>query len=110
MSILSDLLLEALGNIVVVEPTSDRAIVVTFSAGSFGLLVAAIWFQMTADPARQLAWGYAPLVGALLCGAGGLLVSILHLRRVPSDRWLSLVCLTVNLGAVVFPIVWLLTR
>jgi hypothetical protein len=100
MSILADLLLEALGSVLVAEPSSDRAIVVTFSAGSCGLLIAAIWFLMTADPARQFARGHATLVGSLLCGAGGLLVSVLHLRRVPSDHLPALACLAVNLGAV----------
>jgi hypothetical protein len=110
MRILADLLLEGLGSIVFVEPSSDRAIVVTFGAGSFGLLVADIWFLMTADPAGQLAWGYAMFVGSVLWGAAGLLVSILHLRRVPSDYFLSLPCLAVTLGAVMVPVAWLFTR
>ena len=110
MSILADLLLEAIGSIVFVEPSSDRAIVVTFGAGSFGLLLADIWFLMTADPAGQLAWGYALFIGSLLWGTGGFLVSILHLRRVPSDRFLSVPCLAVTLGAVMVPAVWLFTR
>lgn len=109
MSILSDLLLELLGG--GIGPSTDRGLVVTFAAGCVGLSIAAIWLIATSpDPLRQPDWGVTILAGSMLCGVGGLMVSVLHLRRNPSDTAFSSLCLASNLAAVGVPIVWLLTR
>ena len=78
-----------------------------------GSSVGHVWESLltsSADPIRQPAWGLAVLMGSVLCGGGGLLVSVLHLRRVPSDRLFALVCLTLNIAAPVVPLLWLFTR
>ena len=111
MSTLADPLLDALEASVSLGPSSDRAMVAWFSAGSFVLLIATGWLlTSSADPIRRPAWGLAVLMGSVLCSGGGLLVSVLHLRRVPSDRLFALVCLTFNIAAPVVPLLWLFTR
>lgn len=111
MSILGDFLLEALDASISLGPSSDWGIVARFSGSSFLLLVATVWLLTTSvDPIRQPGWGLGVLAGSVLCGAGGLLVSGLHLRRVPSDRLFALVCLTLNMAALALPMLWLFTR
>ena len=109
MSILSDLLLELLG--AGIGPSTDRGLVATFAAGCVGLSIATIWLTATSpDPLREPDWGVTILAGSMLCGVGGLMVSLLHLQRSPSDRAFGSLCLASNLAAVGVPVVWLMTR
>lgn len=109
MSILSDLLLDLLGG--GIGPSTDRGLVVTSAVGCVAFSIATVWLIATSpDPLRQPDWGVTILGGSLLCGAGGLMVSALHLRRSPSDRAFGSLCLASNLAAVGVPIVWLMTR
>jgi peptidoglycan/LPS O-acetylase OafA/YrhL len=109
MSILTDLILEVIGS--GVEPSSDRGLVATFAAGSVVLASATVWLLVTfPDPIRQPEWGFGLLVGSLLCGAGGCLVSVLHLRRNESDRVFGLLCLASNVLAIGVPTVWMIAR
>jgi hypothetical protein len=109
MSILTDLFLELLeGGI---GPSTDRGLVATFTCGSVALVSLCIWLMMTSpDPLRQPAWGFGVYIGSILVGAGGALVSVLHLRRNSSDRPLALLCLVANAAAVAIPSVWIFIR
>lgn len=109
MSILTDLVLELLGS--GIGPSTDRGLVATFTCGSFALVSLCIWLLMTSpDPLREPAWGLGVYIGSILVGAGGVLVSVLHLRRNPSDRPLALLCLVANGAAITVPSVWLFIR
>jgi hypothetical protein len=109
MTILTDLILELLGS--GIGPSTDRGLVTTFTAGSVGLLSLSVWLLMISpDPLSQPPWGIGVYVGSILVGAGGCLVSVLHLRRNPSDRALGVVCLAANATAVAIPTIWILTR
>jgi hypothetical protein len=109
MSILSDLLLDLLGG--GIGPSTDRGLVATFAGGCVAVSIATVWLIATSpDPIRQPDWGVTILCGSMLCGVGGLMVSLLHLRRSPSDTAFSSLCLASNLAAIGVPIVWLLTR
>ena len=109
MSILTDVILELIGS--VGEPSSDRGLVATFAAGSLVLASATAWLLLTfPDPIRQPEWGVGLLAGSLLCGAGGCLVSVLHLRRNESDRVFGLLCLAANVLAIGVPGVWMIAR
>lgn len=109
MSLLIDLLLDLIGS--GVGPSTDRAIVVSFSAASIILAAVSTWLVMTfPDPIKEPAWGLAVLACAVLCGAGGLLVSSLHLRRNEADRLFGGLALTVNAAAIATPLFWIVAR
>jgi hypothetical protein len=109
MSILTDLVLELLGS--GIGPSTDRGLVTTFTAGSVGFVSLSVWLLMISpDPLSQPPWGIGVYVGSILVGAGGCLVSVLHLRRNTSDRALGVVCLAANAAAVAIPTIWILTR
>jgi hypothetical protein len=109
MSLLTDLLLHLAGS--ALGPSTDRGIVATFSLASIGLAVATVWLLVTfPDPIRQPAWGGAVLVGSMLCGAGGALVSLLHLRRKASDRVFAPLGLIGNVVAIAVPMFWMIGR
>jgi hypothetical protein len=73
--------------------------------GSLGLSVAALWLVIgSAEPARSV-WRVVVPCGCLLCGAAGLLLCGLHLRRT-DDRWFGIVCLVPNLAGVAIPAAW----
>jgi len=109
MSLLTDLVLELLG--AGIGPSSDRGLVATFAIGSVAFLSVTVWVLTTSpDPFRQPAWGLVVCAGSILIGAGGFLVSILHLRRNPSDRVLALLCLGANVVAVAVPTLWIVAR
>ena len=109
MSILTDLVLELLGS--GIGPSTDRGLVATFTCGSVALVSLCIWLLMTSpDPLREPAWGLGVYIGSILVGAGGVWVSVLHLRRNPSDRPLALLCLVANGAAITVPSVWLFIR
>ena len=83
-----------------VFPATDRGLVATLTFASVGLLATSVWLLITsADPLRQPEWALAAHVGAMLVGAGGLLVSWLHLKRNPSDQLLAILCLAANAAA-----------
>jgi hypothetical protein len=110
MSLLSDLLLELLGS-GAGEPSTDRGMVARFSVGSVVLAGATMWlFVTSADPVRQPEWGVFVLIGSVLCGAGGVLVSLLHLRRNESDRPFGLVSLILNAAAIAIPLAPVIAR
>jgi len=70
-----------------------------------------VWLLVTSpDPLRQPDWGFAVLVCSMLFGAGGLLVSMLHLARNESERVLGLMCATVNTVAMASPMIWMAAR
>ena len=109
MSLLTDLI----GDLVEwgVGPSSDRGIVATFSAGSVALAIATVWLVLTfANPIKQPEWGLPVFAGSLICGGGGVLVSLLHLRRNESDRLFAVFCLTLNVAAVAIPLLWIVSR
>src|SRR5687767_12949045 len=109
MSILADLVLELLGS--GMGPSTDRGLVATFTCGSIALVSVSIWLLITSpDPLRQPPWGLAVYIGSILGGSGGALVSVLHLRRNPSDRTLALLCLAGNGAAIAVPSIWLFIR
>jgi hypothetical protein len=92
-------------------PSTDRGLVAIFSAGSIVLAAMTVWLLMTFSyPIGQPEWGLAVFAGAVLCGAGGLLVSLLHLRRNESDRLFGFLSLTLNAAAVTIPMVWMVVR
>jgi hypothetical protein len=110
MSILTDVLLELIGS-GVGGPSSDRGLVATAAAGSLVLASAAIWLLLTfPDPIREPDWGTGLLVGSLMCGAGGSLLSVLHLRRNEFDRLFGLLCLASNILAIGVPAAWMMAR
>lgn len=109
MSILADLVLELLGG--GIGPSTDRGLVATFTCGSVALASVCIWLLMTSpDPLRQPAWGVGVYIGSILVGSGGALVSVLHLRRNPSDQALALFCLAANGAAIAIPSICLFIR
>jgi hypothetical protein len=109
MSILTDLVLELLGS--GIGPSTDRGLVATLTCGSIALVSVSIWLLMTSpDPLTQPAWGVGVYIGSILVGSGGDLMSVLHLRRNPSDRALALLCLAVNAAAIAVPSIWLFIR
>ena len=109
MSILIDLVVELLGG--GIGPSTDRGLVATFTCGSVALVSLCTWLLMTSpDPLREPAWGLGVYIGSILVGAGGALVSVLHLRRNPSDRPLARLCLAANGAAIAVPSVWLFIR
>jgi hypothetical protein len=109
LSLLTDLVLDLLGS--AVEPSSDRGIVVMFSAGSVVLAIATLWVLLTSpNPIKQPEWGLAVLAGSLICGGAGAFVSLLHLRRNESDRLFGALCLTANVAAVGIPLLWMTAR
>jgi len=109
MSILADLVLELLGS--GIGPSTDRGLVATFTCGSVALVSVSIWLLMTSpDPLRQPAWGLGVYIGSILVGSGGALVSVLHMRRNPSDRALALLCLAASGAAIAVPPIWLFIR
>lgn len=109
MSLITDLLLDLIGS--GVGPSTDRGLVATFSARSVLLATLTVWLVMTfPDPIGQSEWGLAVFAGAVLCGSGGILVSLLHLRRNGSDRPFGFLSLTLNAAAVTMPIVCMAAR
>lgn len=109
MSILDDLIWDAIGSSV--GPSSDRGLVALLAAGSVVLAAATVWLLVTfPDPIRQPEWGLGLLVGSLLCGAGGCLVSLLHVCRNESDRVFGLFCLASNVLAIGVPLAWMIAR
>ena len=109
MSLLSDFLLDLIGS--GLEPSSERGIVATFSAASLALVLTTLWLALSfPTPGKQPPWGLAVIAGSLICGAGGLLVSLLHLLRNASDRVFGAVCLIVNVAAVGIPLLWTIFR
>ncbi|HXW04511.1 MAG TPA: hypothetical protein VD833_04705 [Vicinamibacterales bacterium] len=109
MSLITDLLLDLVGS--GVGPSTDHGLVATFSAGSVLLAAVTVWLMMTfPDPIRQPEWGLAVFAGAVLCAAGGVVVSLLHLRRNETDRLFGFLSLTLNAAAVTIPMVWMAAR
>jgi hypothetical protein len=109
VSLLADWFLELIGS--AGGPSTERGLVATFSTGSIALTAGTVWLVMTSsDPIRQPEWGLAVFAGTLLCGAGGLLVSFLHLRRNESDRLFGILSATVNLAGVATPVLWMIAR
>jgi hypothetical protein len=103
VSLLADLLLELMES--AVEPSTERGLVAAFTAGSIVLAAVTAWLVMTfPDPLREPEWGLGVLASAVLCGAGGVLVSILHLRRNESDRLFGVLSLILNAGAMAIPL------
>ena len=109
MSLLTDLVLELLGS--ALGPSTDRGLVATFTCGSVALVSLCIWLLTTSpDPLRQPVWGPGVYIGSILVGGGGTLVSVLPLRRIPSDRAVSLLCVAANGAAIAIPSMWLFIR
>ena len=109
MSLLTDLFSDLIGS--GLGPSADRGLVAMFTVGCVALASATAWLLATfPDPIMQPEWGLAVLAGSVLCGAGGLLVSSLHLRRNESDRAFGLLSLMVNAAAVAIPMVWMIAR
>ena len=95
MSILADLLLNIFES--GIGSSSERGLVATFTSGSVVLSIGTVLLLTTArDPLRQPEWGMAVLAGSVLCGAAGLLLSALHLRRNQADRVFGLACLALK--------------
>lgn len=109
MSLLIDLLLDVIGS--GVGPSTDRGLVATFSAGSIALTAVTAWLVVTShDPITQPEWALTVLAGSILCGAGGVLVSLTHLRRNESDRLFGFLSLTLNSAAVAIPLAWMVAH
>ena len=104
MNALAELVLELIG--AGAGPSTDRSVVATATLASGALMCAVAWLSMTsADPLNETGWALAAQAGSFVLGAVGVLVSLLHLSRVPADRVLALVCLVINVTAVAVPVV-----
>jgi fermentation-respiration switch protein FrsA (DUF1100 family) len=109
MSLLTDLVLHVVGS--TLAPSSNRGIVAALSVGSIVLAGTTVWLLVTsADPIRQPDWGGAVLIGSVLCGAAGVLVSLLHVRRSQSDRLFAVLNLLVNATALATPLIWMIAQ
>lgn len=112
MSPLSDFLGDLLGDLITsgVGPSSDRGIVAMFSAISAALAIATGWLLLTSSNPIKPEWGFGVLAASLIFGGGGVLVSLLHLRRNESDRLFGALCLAVNVATVAIPLFWIIAR
>jgi hypothetical protein len=100
-----DLILSAGG------PSTDRGLVATLSGGSIVLAAVTVWLVTTfPDPISEPEWGLAVFACAMLCGACGLMVSVLHLRRSESDRLFGVLMSMINVAAMVTPLFWMIAR
>jgi hypothetical protein len=74
--------------------------------GSVGLLAATGWLLATyPNQITQPEWALPVFAGSVLCGSGGLLVSLLHAARNKSDRLFGVLCLIVNVASIGAPFV-----
>lgn len=112
LSPLSDFLGDLLGDLITsgVGPSSDRGIVAMFSAISAALAIATGWLLLTSSNPIKPEWGFGVLAASLIFGGGGVLVSLLHLRRNESDRLFGALCLAVNVATVAIPLFWIIAR
>src|SRR6266540_3981094 len=84
------------------EASSDRGLVAIFAAGSLASFGWTTWLLTTSpDPLKSPAWAPFVLVGSIVVGAAGMLVSALHLWRNDTGRALGLVSLIANVAALV---------
>jgi hypothetical protein len=109
MRVLSELLLNiAFSGL---APSSDRGTVALSSTGAVLGGSAAAWLLVTsADPLSNPAWGIDALAGSIAWGVGGVLLTLLYMRRNRSDRLFGIVNVMINTAAVAIPLLWLIAR
>ena len=109
MSLFSDLLGDLLAS--GAGPSGDRSLVALFAVGSFlcgsGTVIAA-----TISPGlfHSAPWAIGALVGSILGGAAGVMLSILHIVRNENERAFGSWCLGASIAGLLMPLMWLVAR
>ena len=86
-----------------------RGTIVFLSAVTLGLGSVTTWLILTSsDPLNQPAWGAWLIAGCIFLGIAALFLSLLHLIRHETDQALATICVAVNAGTVLVPVLWLL--
>jgi len=82
-----------------------------FAVGSF-LCGSATIIASTISPDlfRGPLWGIGTLIGSILGGAAGVVLSTLHIVRNESERAFGGWCLAASIAGPLMPLMWLVTR
>jgi hypothetical protein len=111
MSLLTDILADLLGSALEIGPSTDRGLVAMFAVAAFlcgGATVIAA--TISPDFLRGPLWGIGTLIGAILCGAAGLMLSTLHVIRNEHERVFGGWCLAASVAGPMMPLLWLVAR
>ena len=78
--------------------STARGLVVTTTLLSLSFGGVAAWLLLASpDPLNEPVWGGEVLVAYIFAGTAALCLSVLHLVRDERDRWLSAICVALNL-------------
>jgi hypothetical protein len=110
MSLLADILADLLGSALGV-PSSERGLVAMLAVAAFLCGVATIVAAtISEDLLRGPLWGTGTLIGSILFGAGGLMLSTLHVIRNEHERVFGGACLAASVAGPLMPLLWFVAR
>jgi peptidoglycan biosynthesis protein MviN/MurJ (putative lipid II flippase) len=101
-----DVIVEIVGMLLgeAIVDSTDRGVVLSVSAASLASCAVTVWLLTTSrDLFSRADWSIGVIVWTVLSGVAGTLFSLLHVQR-SSDRLLGSVCLTINVAAIVIPL------